>query len=100
MSTPNENVRPPFDWESIVPPDKFMRVTHFAKWLECSTHHILNLIRSGEIQVPQELQKSAPSGAAMRIPRESILKFLEARSSRTRIAERNRKKAQRRKGKR
>jgi hypothetical protein len=78
VTTPNEST---LDWEKLVPPPAFMRVNQFAKWLWCTDTHIIRLIRSGEIEVPQELQKSAPSGPSMRIPRASIVKFLTVRSS-------------------
>jgi hypothetical protein len=81
MSEPNETKREEFDWESFVPPDKFMRVQNLARFCVCSSEHIIRLIKSGEIEVPADLQKSAPSGPAMRVPRESIIDFFKRRSS-------------------
>jgi hypothetical protein len=82
MSEPNELTdQPSFDWDGCVPQDKFMRVNALAKFFACSTQHISNLIRAGEIDVPKELQESAPSRAAMRVPRASIVDFCKRRSS-------------------
>ncbi len=75
MSAPNQS----FDPETWLPPPPFMRVKEFGERMCCSTKHILNLIRSGAIVVPQELQDSAPSGASMRIPRASLVDFLNER---------------------
>ncbi len=86
MSLPNESS---FDPELWVPAPAFMRVKEFSERMVCSIEHILNLIRDGEIEVPVELQKSAPSGAAMRIPRASLVNFLRARSDLKAVAAAN-----------
>lgn len=78
MSEPNEHR---LDVEALVPQTTFVRVMDFAQQWRCSIHHILNLIKSGDIVVPQALQNSAPSRSAMRIPRASLIAFLRERSS-------------------
>lgn len=74
----------PIDPETWVPSAPFMRVIHCAPFLSYTANHVLSLIREGIIKVPKKLQKSAPSGPAMRIPRASIIKFVRERSSLTR----------------
>ncbi len=68
-----------FDPETWLPPPPFMRVKEFGERMCCSSKHILNLVRANAIKVPQELQDSAPSGPSMRIPRASLVDFLNER---------------------
>lgn len=78
MSAPNQSS---FDPETWLPSPRFMRVKEFAERMCCSTTHILNLIKDGAIVVPQELKDSAPSGPSMRIPRASLVDFLNERKN-------------------
>ena len=89
MSKPNESARGAFDIESLVPQEPFMRVFQFATWMSVSYHHVVNLIKSGDLKVPEELQKSAPSKRAMRIPRAAVVEFLNARRNLKAVAAAN-----------
>ena len=55
-------------------------VDQVAKLFCCTVNHILNLIKHGEIVVPKERIDSAPSGASILVPRESIVDFVRRRT--------------------
>ena len=97
-AAPNEsNDSSRFDPEEWLPQQPFFRVHEFGKRMCCSSAHISNLVQEGEIVVPQELQDSAPSRAAMRIPRASLVDFLRRRSSQEWVERRKREREKRRK---
>ena len=82
MSAPNESrLAAPLDVENIIPKVPFIRIQQLAKIVACSPQHVVHLIENGDIVVPAELQSSAPSKTAIRIPRESLINFMRERSS-------------------
>ena len=69
------------DPESFVPQtQQAFRVDQVAKLFQVSVNHVLNLIKQGEIVVPEERIDSAPSGPSMLVPRANIVDFVRRRS--------------------
>lgn len=91
-----------FDAESFVPQtQRSFRVDQVAELLEVTVNHILNLIKHGEIVVPKEQIDSAPSGASILVPRESIVRFVRRRrNSPARLASNKRRRQRLKRGQR
>jgi hypothetical protein len=89
----------PFEAESFVPrTQRAFRVDQIAELLAVTVNHVLNLIKQREIIVPKERIDSAPSGASILVPRESIVRFVKRRrNSASRLAA-NKRRRQRLKG--
>jgi hypothetical protein len=69
------------DAESFVPnTQRSFRADQVAQLFSASANHIVNLIKSGEIVVPEESIASAPSGPSILVPRESIVDFVRRRT--------------------
>jgi predicted DNA-binding transcriptional regulator AlpA len=99
---PDTNVRSRFDPESFVPhTQRAFRVDQIAELLVVTVNHILNLIKQGEIAVPKERIDSAPSGASILVPRESLVRFVKRRrNSPTRLAANKRRRQRLKEGQR
>ena len=70
------------DFGDELPPWDFFPIHYLAKRWHCSIQHIFNLIESGEIKVSTDLRNAAASRAMIRIPRKSVVEFLNRRSKR------------------
>jgi len=79
---PDTNWRSQFDPESFVPrTQNSFRVDQVAELFAVTVNHILNLIKQGEIVVPKERIDSAPSGASILVPRQSLVRFVKRRQN-------------------
>ena len=56
------------------------RIDEIAKKFICSTQHVWNLIKDGDIKVPAENIKKARSRAGILVPRESLVDFVARRT--------------------
>ena len=75
------DAKDPLDPSRRVDPNrKSFPVFEIAKDLWCSVQHVLNLIKQGEIRVPQENIDRAKSPAAIQVPREAYVDFLRRRT--------------------
>ena len=73
---------PLIDPENMIPrTQRQFRVDQVAKHFEVSVAHVWNLIKQGEIVVPQERIASAPSRSSILVPRESLVDFVRRRSN-------------------
>lgn len=68
------------DPETVIPrTQREFRADQVAKHFAVSVAHIWNLIKQGEIVVPQERIASAPSRASILVPRASLVDFVSRR---------------------
>jgi hypothetical protein len=70
------------DFDDVLPDWDGFPVFWVAKRWHCTSNHILNLIDSGEIKVPIDLRNKASSRAMIRIPRGSLIEFINRRKVR------------------
>lgn len=68
--------------EDLLPRNRESFALHeVAKIFHCSTQHFVNLIESGELRVPLDLRNKASSRAMIRVPRSSLVEFVNRRSN-------------------
>jgi hypothetical protein len=85
------------DADAFVPrTQNSFRADQVAKLFPCSANHIVKLIKHGEIVVPKERIDTAPSGASILVPRESIVDFVRGRTRGSSWWKKNRAKKKRR----
>ncbi len=71
------------DFEAELPPKMdFFPVWFLAKLWHCSAQHVLNLIDTGEMPVPVDLRGKAATKTMIRVPRKSVVEFLNRRKVR------------------
>ena len=70
------------DFQDHLPRIEFVPVFLLAKLWRCHRQHIINLIDSGELKVPVDLRGKASSKSMIRIPRASVVEFLNRRKVR------------------
>jgi hypothetical protein len=61
-----------------LPPGESFAVWQLAKLLHCHRTHLVHLIESGEL-VAFDLRAKSASRSTMRVPRDSIVEFLQKR---------------------
>lgn len=71
------------DFDAELPPNMaFFPVWFLAKLWHCSVQHVLNLVDSGELPVPVDLRGKAATKTMIRVPRASVVEFLNRRKVR------------------
>lgn len=83
------------DFSQELPPWDFFPIWHLAERWHCSPAHIINLIASGQLPVNVDLRNLNTSRSMIRVPRKSVVAFLNARKDLAAIAEANPKPAYR-----
>lgn len=69
------------DPDKWIPADrKSFPVFEIAREWKCTVQHVWNLIKEGEIRVPQENIDRATSRAEIQVPRDAYVDFLRQRS--------------------
>jgi hypothetical protein len=71
------------DFDAELPPKmEFFPVWFLGKLWHCSAQHVINLVDSGELKVPVDLKGKAASKTMIRVPRASVVEFLNRRKVR------------------
>jgi hypothetical protein len=104
MSMPNES-KFVIDFDKELPPWNFFPIAWCANEWHCSPEHIVNLIETGELPVGVDLRGHKSSKMMIRIPRKSLVAFLNHRKNLEAVAAANprpktREERRRQKGKR
>src|SRR6266446_5915137 len=77
------------DFGQELPPQDFFPVWQLAKIWHCSSEHVTRLVESEELPVGVDLRNKASSKTMIRVPRKSVVEFLNRRKDREAIAEAN-----------
>ena|ERR1017187_3299066 len=77
------------DFNVELPPWDFFPVFCLAEKWHVTTQHVINLIESGELEVGVDLRNKASSRAVIRVPRKSVVRFLNARKDLQAVADSN-----------
>ncbi len=89
MSAPNDS-KFTIDFEAELPPWNFFPIAWCAKEWHCSPEHITrNLIETGELPVGIDLRGKGSSRMMIRIPRKSLVAFLNRRKDLEAVAANN-----------
>jgi hypothetical protein len=71
------------DFDAELPANRnFFPVWELAKSWHCSVQHIINLVESGELKVPVDLKGKSATKTMIRVPRASVVEFLNRRKVR------------------
>lgn len=70
------------DFQDVLPQQEFFPVWQLAKLWKANRQHIINLIESGELKVPVDLRGKAATKTMIRVPRGSVIEFLNRRKVR------------------
>jgi hypothetical protein len=70
------------DFHASLPPQDFFPVWQLARIWKAHRQHVINLIESGELKVPVDLRNKASSRSMIRVPRASVVEFLNRRKVR------------------
>ncbi len=88
--SPNESAAGlKIDFDQELPEWNFFPVHWLAKEWHCSGKHICNLIDTDELKIGIDLRGLKSSRAMIRVPRKSLVEFLNARQNREAIREAN-----------
>ena len=77
------------DFNEELPVWDFFPLWWLAKHWHCDARHVFNLIESGEIKVVVDLRNKASSKTMIRVPRKSVVEFLNRRRDLKAVAENN-----------
>lgn len=77
------------DFNDELPPWDFFPVWWLAERWHCDTEHIVHLIDSGELPLGVDLRNKGSSKTMIRIPRKSVVHFLNLRKDLEAVAENN-----------
>lgn len=81
-SAPQQQKEFDIDFDAELPNFQFFPVWLLAKTWHCHRTHVVNLIEAGELKVPVDLRGANSSKSMWRVPRASIIEFLNKRKAR------------------
>jgi hypothetical protein len=83
------------DADSMIPAGREnFRLDEIARRFRCSLAHFWNLVKEGELVVPQENINKAPGKGSILVPRKSVVDFVRRRSSASYRKRRRKRKAE------
>lgn len=98
IQNPKWEEHPEFNFEHDLPAGVESFALHWlAKRWKCSVRHLFKLVESGEFKVAIDLRGLNSSKACIRLPRQSVVDFLNRRKDLIAVAEANPQPAPRRK---
>jgi hypothetical protein len=77
------------DFDDELPRWEFFPVYWLAKRWHATSQHVFNLIESGELEVGVDLRNKASSRTMIRVPRKSVVRFLNKRKNLQAVAAAN-----------